>query len=395
MHIKTAMTAPSTISALSTRLLDFIQTNQSGSSADPELFQELALSLFALQFGSIPVYRRFCESRGATPDRISDWRDIPAIPARAFKEFELSSIPKGQRTRTFLSSGTTWDERSRHFHSPESLRVYEASLIPWFAAHVLESKGAAEGLQVLVLTPTADDAPHSSLVHMFDTVVRTFQFAATRFVGRMDSAEETWSLDLPLAIETLGEAVEQGRPVLMLGTAFSYIHLADAMAGKGCRCLLPQGSRAMETGGYKGRSRTVSKTELHRLIEDRLGIQPDQIVSEYGMSELSSQAYDHVAGKASPNVFGARPHAPIARGASDRTFHFPPWARVQVISPETGHEVEEGETGLVRVLDLANVYSIASVQTEDLAVRRGSGFQLLGRAVAAEPRGCSLMVGSR
>ena len=90
------------------------------------------------------------------------------------------------------------------------------------------------------------------------------------------------------------------------------------------------------------------------------------------MSELSSQAYD-----TTPNA--------------TRVFHFPPWARVQIISPETGCEVADGETGLIRVFDLANVFSVMAVQTEDLAVRRGDGFELLGRAVAAESRGCSLM----
>jgi hypothetical protein len=93
------------------------------------------------------------------------------------------------------------------------------------------------------------------------------------------------------------------------------------------------------------------------------------------MSELSSQAYD-----TTPNQ--------LERG---RVFHFPPWARVQVISPETGREVVEGETGLLRIWDLANVWSVLAIQTEDMAVRRGHGFELVGRDVQAEPRGCSLM----
>jgi len=88
------------------------------------------------------------------------------------------------------------------------------------------------------------------------------------------------------------------------------------------------------------------------------------------MSELSSQAYD--------------------AGEARRVFHFPPWARVRLISPETGNEVADGETGLIRICDLANVFSVAMVQTEDLGIRRGAGFELVGRAAAAEPRGCSL-----
>ena len=125
----------------------------------------------------------------------------------------------------------------------------------------------------------------------------------------------------------------------------------------------------METGGYKGRSRELTKPELHRFIAEQLGVTASEIICEYGMSELSSQAYD----------------------GGTRRFQFPPWARVQIVSPETGCEVGDGETGLARIYDLANVFSVLAVQTEDLAIRRGDGFELLGRATAAEPRGCSLM----
>jgi hypothetical protein len=94
------------------------------------------------------------------------------------------------------------------------------------------------------------------------------------------------------------------------------------------------------------------------------------------MSELSSQAYDSET---------------IHSSSVIRHFHFPPWARAQIVSPETGCEVRDGESGLIRILDLANVFSVLAIQTEDLAVRRGDGFELIGRAEMAEPRGCSLM----
>jgi hypothetical protein len=135
----------------------------------------------------------------------------------------------------------------------------------------------------------------------------------------------------------------------------------------------------METGGYKNRSRVLPKAELHALITEWLGVPRKNIICEYGMSELSSQAYDSAAS--------------VETGKPDilRYFQFPPWARVQIISPETGREVADGETGLIRIFDLANVFSVAAIQTEDLAVRHGDGFDLIGRAQLAEPRGCSLM----
>jgi hypothetical protein len=130
----------------------------------------------------------------------------------------------------------------------------------------------------------------------------------------------------------------------------------------------------METGGYKGRSREMEKAELHAELSRGLGVPPESIVTEYGMTELGSQAYDQVA------------DTPATR----RTLKFPPWVRATVVSPETGEEVPLGDTGLVQVVDLANAFSVIAIETGDLAVREVDGIELKGRQAAADPRGCSL-----
>jgi len=206
---------------------------------------------------------------------------------------------------------------------------------------------------------------------MFDTIRRKLAAAESSFLGKTAN-DETWSLDCEAAIKLLRQTTGTEPPVLVLGTAFSFVHLLDYLGEQDLSFKLPPGSHALETGGYKGRSRTLPKKQLYALITRRLGIPPAHVTCEYGMSELSSQAYEHT-------LCGAR------------FFQFPPWARAQIISPETGCEVKEGETGLIRVFDLANVYSVAAVQTEDLGIRRGDGFELIGRAAFAESRGCSLM----
>jgi hypothetical protein len=366
---------------LSDRLLDFIEGSPDDPSLGERMFTELALELFALQYRHVPVYQRFCQARGAVPERISDWRAIPAISTRAFKEYEISSLPPEQRTQMFVSSGTTREQRSRHYHGKESLRIYEASLSPWFERHLLA--GESQAFSVLVLTPSGMEAPHSSLVHMFETVRRRSKLRDFTFLGHVtEDGNGAWNLDLEETERRLRDNIAQDRPVLLLGTAFSFVHLLDYLGDRGARLPLPTGSRALETGGYKGRSRTLERGQLHALIAERLGISADFLVSEYGMSELSSQAFDHVAGQSTAE------EGTLAPG---RAFRFPPWARVQIVSPETGVEVHDGECGLVQVLDLANVYSVMSVQTEDLAMRDGSGFVLRGRAAESEPRGCSLM----
>jgi hypothetical protein len=298
------------------------------------------------------------------------------VPTAAFKELELTGLPPAERTVVFHSSGTTAQRPSRHFHNAASLAVYEASLWPWFRAHVLPDGGA--GLLVIFLTPPPALAPHSSLAHMFATVRRAAGAGDARFAGALD-AGGAWTVDAARVRNALDEAARAARPVALLGTAFNFVQLLDDFGSVEALFQLPPGSRAMETGGYKGRARTLPKAELHGLITARLGIPPEFIVCEFGMSELSSQAYDRVAG------------APCLAPRAPRLFRFPPWARFQIISPETGREAPEGETGLLRVFDLANVPSVLAVQTADLAARRGDGFELVGRAAHAEPRGCSLL----
>ncbi len=324
--------------------------------------------MFALQFAHVAPYRQLCEARRVTPDPLADWRQIPAVPTNAFKELELTSLASAERTAVFHSSGTTEHRPSRHFHSAESLVVYEASLLPWFARHVL-GEGRAN---FLCLAPPPEQAPHSSLVHMFTTISHTFGAPGSRFAGTA-GVDNSWSLDFAATLTALNHAGRSGQPLVLLGTAFMFVHLLDELEKRGLLITLPPGSRVVETGGYKGRSRELPKAELHSLITARLGVPPEFIVCEYGMSELSSQAYSLIAN-----------HSPIP-------FHFPPWCRALVISPETGREVAEGETGLLRIFDLANVRSVMAVQTEDLAVKRGDGFELIGRAAQAEARGCSLM----
>jgi hypothetical protein len=352
-------------------------------------FEALALRLFALQFEHNAAYRRLCDARGARPAMLMHWTDIPAAPTSAFKEFDLSCLPPAERTAVFHSSGTAGQKPSRHYHNARSLAVYEASLLRWFEGHFQWQM--ANG-KLAILTPPPAQAPHSSLVHMFETIRRNLGSGRGCFLGSV-AEDGTWALELDATVEMLREASQAQQPLLMLGTAFSYVHLLDYLAENDLRFQLPPGSRVLETGGYKGRSRSMPKAALHTLITERLDISPNHIVCEYGMSELSSQAYDlNIAtSNPTPSASGFTHHVSRITHHASRIFTFPPWARAQIVSPETGREVTDGKTGLIRVFDMANVYSVMAIQTEDLGIRRGHGFALVGRAVMAEPRGCSLL----
>jgi hypothetical protein len=390
---KNRMTPASTFSEYAARLRQFMaqslptEIGTDSTACSGERFNALALELFALQYAHNPIFQRLCSACGVSPGSISHWTNIPGVPTSAFKEFELTSLPPEKRTTVFHSSGTTARQPSRHFHSSESLALYETSLLPWFEANVLSDLAsntrdhAGGGLDVLMLTPGPAQAPHSSLVHMFAVVRQKFGSTRSAFAGTLD-ADGAWSLDFAKVDGALEESIRTGRPVCLLGTAFGFVQWLDYLAAE-TRCYeLPEGSRVLETGGYKGRSRAMPKAALHALITQRLGVPTSRIIGEYGMSELSSQAYC------------SDRQDQGSRSGPSQIFEFPPWARVRIISPETGLQVAEGEAGLIQVFDLANAWSVLAIHTEDLGVRRGRGFELLGRAVASEPRGCSLMAAS-
>jgi hypothetical protein len=369
------------LSSFAARLRELIGNRQSAISN--QQFDLLALELFALQFQNDFAYRKICEARKLTPQVIEHWTQIPAVPTAAFKELELTSLAPTERTAVFHSSGTTEQKPSRHFHCAESLAVYEASLWSQFCARVLpDLKSEILNFKLVFLTPPPEQVPHSSLVHMFEVVRQKLGAPETAFVGEL-ADHGAWTLNFTETLAALSVTPHSAlrTPQLILGTAFSFVHLLDHLAENNLSLQLPPGSLVMETGGYKNRSRKLPKEELHALITDRLGVPRENILCEYGMSELSSQAYAVTSGE----------WRVASKDKTTHHFSFPPWARVQIISPETGREAAEGETGLIRIFDLANVFSVAAIQTEDLGVRRGDGFELIGRAQLTEPRGCSLM----
>jgi hypothetical protein len=175
-------------------------------------------------------------------------------------------------------------------------------------------------------------------------------------------------LDLDGFRNALTSAITQHQAVAVCGTAFSFVHLIDACADLP-PLILPTESWVLETGGFKGRSREISKDELYSHLARIFTIPNYAIWNEYGMSELSSQAYAH----GTLGLHGT-----------------PPWTRVLVCDPATDREVRLGQQGLIRWFDLANVDSVFALQTLDLAERTPTGFRLIGRLPRTEPRGCSL-----
>ena len=302
-------------------------------------FGDLLLRLHAYQLRNNAPYRAFCLSVavGESPD---NWRQIPCLPQEAFKHADLRSFPAEQTKKTFRTSGTTGEGFGQHHF--RTLEVYETAVREGWR-HARMPAGP-----FLVFAPHPDEAPYSSLSHMLGVLAPRDKFIAP--AGKID-------LDRLRGLD---------EPVSLLGTALGFLRLFEELGP--VRIVLPPGSTAMETGGYKGSGRQISKTDLYAMFADKLGIDPENVFNEYGMTELSSQFY--------------------ARG-SRGLHHGPPWARAVVADPVTLEEVEEGETGILLVYDAANVGSVVGIRTQDLAIKHGEAFELLGRDPSAIPRGCS------
>ncbi len=380
-------------------------------------FNELALQVLRFQAEANPAYRGFMARRGVEADAVSRWEDIPFLPARAFKSVALVSGDPGDFERVFRTSGTTRGRQMRGEHFVRDLALYRESLLPNFQAHLLP-----EGvpMPILCLLPSPDALPDSSLSFMMGEVARAFGTGLDGAVdmdgpmacggGGVGSAggygggffvHPEHGLDIRGFREALAKAGPG--PVLLAGTAFAFVQWLELAEEEGWRVSLPEGSRVMETGGYKGRTRALSREDFYRRLIGAFGIPGGHIVNEYGMTELLSQFYEPVLaregrdgessgegeGESDPGAQGIRGRN--GAGVGTGRFHRgPPWVRTRVLDPRTLEEVPEGELGLLAHLDLANLGSVAGILTEDLGRRVPGGFQLVGRSRGAEPRGCSL-----
>jgi phenylacetate-coenzyme A ligase PaaK-like adenylate-forming protein len=312
-------------------------------------WEEMVCELFVWQYARVPAFRRLCEGHGVSPATLRSWRDIPAMPQQLFKRAKLFAHGDAKPAAIYETSGTTTGEPGRqHLLRTD---IYQAVCVAGARRMGLDD---APEFHFIAASPRS--APHSSLSAMFGFWNRAAAQNGTRFwMGADDFAK-------------LRDVLARSRrPIALCGTAFGFVHFLDSLSGN--ILPLPSGSRLLETGGFKGRSREVPKPELYAQLARTFRVPDRAIWNEYGMSELSSQAY--------------------ARGLHG-LHAAPPWARLLVVDPATGREVAPGREGLVRWIDLANVDSVMALQTLDRAQRAANGFRLIGRLPRTEPRGCSL-----
>jgi hypothetical protein len=349
-------------SQMNTQILDFIHTS------DGKDFNALALGVFAYQFQRNLPYQRFCLARGQTPETVTRWQEVPAVPTVAFKELELTCGPP---EKIFLTSGTTRGQDKRGRHLVPDLRLYHASALAHFAPCLLPD---SRRLPMLALIPSPEALPTSSLTQMAEWVMNEFGAeGSTYFI-------DTTGVHLDAFIEAVARAQGEGTPVCILAITSALVAFFDWCEAYGRQFALPGGSRIMDTGGNKGKGRGISRNGFLQSCWKYLKVAGYYCVNEYGMTEMASQFYDNVL----YNRF---------RQSNEPRYKIgPAWVRTLVVDPETLAEVRPGQTGLLRHFDLANAGSVVAIQTDDIGYTTGAGFAIIGRAPGAEARGCALVL---
>ena len=316
-------------------------------------FDTIASKIMEYQLANNIPYNKFCDHSNF--DSACSWREFPAISTDAFKSSTspscLSSI---ERKIQFMTSGTTGEQRGSHYF--RDAKIYELSILEAWKQLALPKPE-----NLLILTPSPIEAPHSSLSHMMETLRRAYCPDAKYLIVKDQ-------LDAQAVIE----ASKNGHAVTLLGTALSFLNLFEMLESP---IELPSGSWAMETGGYKGSGRSLTKEQLYSKFDHFLGISSDNVWNEYSMTELSSQCYTRGLGQAHTS---------------------PPWMKIRVVHPESDTDVKPGEMGYLVIYDLANVDSVCAIRTQDLAIYHDEHrFTLIGRDPSALPRGCSRSMDDR
>lgn len=316
---------------------------------DEKAFEELALEWFGLQYDHNKVYKLFCQTLSVEPIYVKSLQDIPFLPIELFKTNQvITRLTDHDDLVVFTSSGTTGSAVSKHYVS--DIGLYEKSFLKGFDL----AYGRTSEYCILALLPSYLERGGSSLVYMAERLIKESAHPQSGFY--LSNYDEL--------VKTIEELKSKKQKTLLLGVSYALLDLCET----GVK--LNEYFIVMETGGMKGRRDEMLKSELHQVLKNKLGAA--QIHSEYGMTELLSQAYSKKDGR----------------------FAAPPWMKILIRDTnDPFNYLAPGRTGGINVIDLANLNSCSFIATQDLGKNYADGtFQLMGRFDNSDIRGCNLLV---
>jgi Acyl-protein synthetase, LuxE len=308
-------------------------------------FNEVALQLFQFQYNNNLVYRSFCDALHIERKGVSTIEAVPFLPISFFKTHRIESTEFNPET-LFESSGTSQTIQSKHY--VKSLALYEEAFTKGF----VKQYGLPENYCFLGLLPSYLERKHSSLVYMVQKLMEKSNHPMNGFY--LNNFGELF--------EKLQLLEKEGQPTILIGVTFGLLDFAEQYQ------LTLKNTIIMETGGMKGRREEMTREQVH--LKLKKSFSADTIHSEYGMTELLSQAYSKGKG----------------------IFHCPPWMKVLVRDEDDPLHISTTGKGAINIIDLANVYSVSFIATDDVGeVFEDGSFRILGRMDNSDIRGCSLL----
>ncbi len=314
----------------------------------PLQFEELALSVFLYQAKEFGVYAKFLAGLSVLPETIKKVEEIPFLPIEFFKTHELKTAAVDNKSIIFKSSGTTGMVQSKHFVSDVS--VYEKSYLKGFEL----AYGNIQDYCILALLPSYLERDGSSLIYMMEDLIKKSNHKDSGFY--LNNYEEL--------IAKINVLEARGQKTILIGVTYALLDLVEKQN------LNLKNTIIMETGGMKGKRKEMVREELHSTLCKCFGV--DKIHSEYGMTELLSQAYSK----------------------GDGVFNCPPWMKVLIRDTNDPFSyLPANKTGGINVIDLANINSCSFIATQDLGkLHSDNSFEVLGRFDNSDIRGCNLLV---
>ncbi len=332
-------------------IIMIINTEKIFSISSEREFENISLEIFRFQALFNPVYKKYLELLKCNPELVTSTSQIPFLPIEFFKSYKVvaDSHISNLTSHIFLSSGTSGQEVSKHF--VEDISVYEKSFRKGFELFY----GQVSDYCMLALLPSYLEREGSSLVYMMDALIKDSVHPQSGFY--LNNHQQLF--------EVLTELRDKGQKTILLGVTYALLDFAENLPLN-----IPE-LIVMETGGMKGGREEMIRADVHEVLKKGFGV--SHIHSEYGMTELLSQAYSKGEG----------------------VFQTPPWMKIVIHQQhDLFSEAGEGQTGVISVIDLANIYSCSFITTQDVGRKHAEGtFEVMGRTDFSDVRGCNLMVG--
>ena len=315
-------------------------------NVDDKNFEQIAFEVFQFQYINNNIYKSYCDLLKKTPSNIGDISGIPFLPISFFKSHSVICTKKYDKV--FHSSGTTNENLSKHYVS--DINIYEQS----FLKNFIDNYGDPKDYVILGLLPNYMENENSSLIYMVNNLIELSESNDSGFFLK----------EYDFIIEKMKSLARENKKIILVGVSYALLDLTES------KNLNFENTIIIETGGMKGRRREMIKKELHETLKERTGLK--KIHSEYGMTELLSQAYSK----------------------GDGIFSCPNWMRVYIRDiNDPNFLYSNNKSGGINIIDLANINSCSFIATEDMgSLHKNGNFEIMGRIDHTDTRGCNLLV---